>query len=74
VLPVGTIEEQNEELKIAAKLKKVDNTLGCAIHARTYCLIPNKMSGPIFMKYGLDLEHLRITDTEHRAWAEELHQ
>jgi hypothetical protein len=72
VPPVGGTEELGNELKITEKLKKVNDKLACVIHAGSYCLIPNKNTGPVFLKYGLPLEHLRIVDSERRAWAEEL--
>jgi hypothetical protein len=65
--PAGGTEEQGNELKITEKLKKVNDKLACVIHMGLYCLIPNKNTGPVFLKYGLPLEHLRITDSEH--WA-----
>jgi len=70
--PVGGTEEQDNELKITEKLKRVNDKLTCAIHAGAYCLIPNKGIGPVFLRYELALEHLCITDSERQAWAEEL--
>ncbi|KIM22554.1 hypothetical protein M408DRAFT_28601 [Serendipita vermifera MAFF 305830] len=62
----------NQNNEVLKKLTRLNHALACSAHGGSYCLVPNKNTGATILQYGLKLEHLRISDSERRLWAEDM--
>jgi hypothetical protein len=70
-MPTTAAQKPNEPL-IQERMEWLNTRHICNTHGGQICLIPAEAEIPIFLQYGLKIEHLRLTDTDRRAWAEDI--